>query len=249
MDEFAARLQYDHAMKTPDRLADKLPLYIGLRRYSAAEFLVILILFFICAPILESLRYGLVWESAFMTVVLISGVLAVGKSRRTLALAIIFSVPALVARWSYHLRPGDVPIEYALASSLLFVAFLIYRFLGFVLRAPRVNSEVLCAGVSTYLLLGLLWSFAYRLMAELDPHAFVFTVSAIPSEPLVGYKAIYFSLITLTTVGYGDIVPASNVARMLAAMEAITGTLFITVLIARLVALYSSHAAQTEADE
>jgi voltage-gated potassium channel Kch len=87
----------------------------------------------------------------------------------------------------------------------------------------------------------LLWSYAYRLVSGLDPHAFAITVSSIPNQPLAGYKALYFSLTTLSTLGYGDIVPVSNVARMLAAMEAITGTLFITVLIARLVALYSSQ--------
>jgi hypothetical protein len=225
------------------------PARIGLRRYSAAEFLVALILFFIAAPFVELFRNGLLLESAMMTLVLVSGVLAVGKSRRTLVLAIIFVTPALVARWSYHLRPDVVPVEFFLITGLLFIIFLILRFLAFILRAPRVNSEVLCAGLATYLMLGLLWSFAYRLVSEIDPHAFAITVNAIPNEPILGFKAIYFSLITLSTVGYGDIVPVSNIARMLAAMEAITGTLFIAVLIARLVALYSAQSSTTGANE
>lgn len=57
---------------------------------------------------------------------------------------------------------------------------------------------------------------------------------------MLGSTSFYFSFITLSTVGYGDITPASNVARMLAAAEAITGTLFVAVFIARLVALYST---------
>lgn len=229
-------------MTTADPPPEKRPAHIGLRRYSAAEFLVALILFFVAAPFVELFRNGLVLELALMTLVLVSGVLAVGKSRRTLVLASIFVTPALVARWSYHLRPDVVSVEYFLVSALLFLIFLILRFIAFILRAPRVNSEVLCAGLSTYLMLGLLWSFAYRLVAEIDPHAFAITVSAIPNEPIVGFKAIYFSLITLSTVGYGDIVPVSNIARMLSAMEAIIGTLYITVFIARLVALYTSQA-------
>jgi voltage-gated potassium channel Kch len=56
-----------------------------------------------------------------------------------------------------------------------------------------------------------------------------------------GFTAIYFSFITLTTVGYGDIVPVSTVARMLTSTEAMTGTLFMAVLIARLVSLYSTQ--------
>ncbi len=57
---------------------------------------------------------------------------------------------------------------------------------------------------------------------------------------MAGFNAFYFSFITLSTVGYGDITPASRIARWLAAMEAITGSLYVAVLIARLVALYRS---------
>lgn len=235
-------------MTAADHPPEKRPAHIGLRRYSAAEFLVALILFFIAAPFVELFRNGLLMESALVTLVLVSGVLAVGKSRRTLILAAIFVTPALVARWMYHLRPDVIPVELFLVSGLFFVIFLIVRFIAFILRAPRVNSEVLCAGLSTYFLLGLLWSYAYRLVSAIDPQAFAITVNAIPNEPIVGFKAIYFSLITLSTVGYGDIVPVSNVARMLAAMEAMVGTLYITVFIARLVALYTSQASAAESD-
>jgi hypothetical protein len=227
---------------------EKRPSHIGLRRYSAAEFLVVLIVFFVAAPFVELFQNGLLLESSLMTLVLVSGVFAVGRSRRTLVLAIVFVTPALVARWLYHLRPDVIPVEIFLFSGLLFIIFIIFRFLAFILHAPRVSSEVLSAGVSTYFLLGLLWSFAYRIVAEIDPHAFAVTFNAIPSEPLVGFKAIYFSLITLSTVGYGDIVPVSNIARMLSAMEAMIGTLYITVFIARLVALYTSQVSAAEAD-
>lgn len=228
---------------------EKRPAHIGLRRYSAAEFLIVLILFFIAAPFVELFQNGLLLESSLMTLVLVSGVLAVGRSRKSLIMAAVFVTPALVARWIYHLRPSVTPVEIFLVAGLLFIIFLIVRFTAFMLHAPRVNSEVLCAGMSTYLMLGLLWSFAYRFVAEIDPHAFAVTFNAIPSEPLAGFKAIYFSLITLSTVGYGDIVPVSNIARMLAAMEAIIGTLFITVFIARLVALYTSQASANGANE
>ena len=225
----------------PPRPENHAPRQAGAYRFSAVEFLVALILFFIIAPFLEYMPNGLLVESALITLVLISGTLAVGRSRRSLIRAIIFVTPALVARWMFHLRPDLVPEEAFLALGLLFVLYVIVRLLAFVLRAPCVNAEVLCAALSAYMLLGLLWSYAYRLVSGIDPHAFAITVSAIPNGPIVGYKALYFSLITLSTVGYGDIVPVSNVARMLAAMEAMTGTLFIAVLIARLVAIYSSQ--------
>ena len=79
------------------------------------------------------------------------------------------------------------------------------------------------------------------LVARLVPNAFAFSVGPASRQSMDGFTAFYFSFATLTTIGYGDISPIANVARMLAVMEAVTGVFYITVLISRLVALYSSN--------
>ena len=112
--------------------------------------------------------------------------------------------------------------------------------LRFVLRASSVDAEVLCASISAYLMLGLIWTMAYWLVEELSPGAFAFNTTTGAKETMEGFNAFYFSFITLSTVGYGDITPVSKVARMLAAMEAMIGLLYVAVLIARLVGLYST---------
>jgi len=219
------------------------PRRVGIYRFSAAEFLVAIVLLFVAAPFIEDIPrgQGSLVEAILMTVVLVSGVLAVSRTRQTLVFALVFVTPAVLARWAQHLFHDSVPREFYLVPGLVFVLFVLAHLLSFILRAPRVNSEVLCAGLSAYLLLGLLWSFAYLLVAQIRPNAFAFTVNAAANESMEGFRALYFSLITLSTVGYGDIVPVTPVARMLAAMEAMTGTLFMAVFISRLVALYSSQ--------
>jgi hypothetical protein len=89
-------------------------------------------------------------------------------------------------------------------------------------------------------MLGLIWTIAYWLVDQVKPGAFAFNTATGAKESMQGFNAFYFSFITLSTVRYGDITPVSHVARMLAAMEAMTGLLYVAVLIARLVALYSA---------
>jgi hypothetical protein len=131
-----------------------------------------------------------------------------------------------------------------LVAGLALIAFVVANLLRFVLRAPSVNTEVLCASISAYLMLGLLWTVAYWLVAQMNPNAFAFNPAGGTKQTMAGFDAFYFSFITLSTVGYGDITPVSKIARWLAAAEAMTGLLYVTVLIARLVSLYSTPKSQ-----
>ncbi len=217
---------------------------LGFLRFSAVELLIALTLLFIATPFVEGLRGGPVIEAILMTVVLVSAVLAVGGRRRMLLVTGLFALPAVLSKWAHHIRPELISPAAFFASGLIFLSLIIVSLLRFVLRAPRVNTEVLCASISAYLLLGLAWSFAYRLVAFSTPGAFTF--NRVREQMMDGYMSTYFSFVTLSTVGYGDIAPVSPVARMLAVMESMTGTLYVAVLIARLVALYSRSPSSDE---
>lgn len=95
----------------------------------------------------------------------------------------------------------------------------------------RVNSGTLLDATCTYILIGLLFASLHAWLLQLDPGSIA--LPADGTEPL--YQLVYFSFITLTTVGYGDVLPQSNATRMLAAYEAIIGQVFVAIVVGLLV--------------
>jgi hypothetical protein len=212
----------------------------SLFRFSSVKLLIAMVLFICGAPFFDATRSGPVVTSVMMTAVLIAATLSLGHHRSTILVAAFLVVPTLIARWSIHIWPNAVPPELFSISGMLFVAFAAYHILHFVIRADEVNTDVLCAGICGYLFIGVFWSFAYRLVAGIDPHAFSFAIPPPQTQrPMQGFTAIYFSFITLSTVGYGDIIPVAPAARMLAMIEAMLGTFYVAVMIARLVSLHT----------
>ncbi len=210
------------------------------RRFSTVQLLIALALLFTCAPFVEEIKGGHLILSFLFSLVLLSAVLAVANRKRVLVIALVLAIPAIAGRWINNFRPDLVPPAVFLVGGLILIIFVVGHLLRFVLRAPVVTTEVLCASISAYLMLGLMWTMAYWLVDQLTPGgAFSFNTNA-GTRSINGFNGFYFSFITLSTVGYGDITPVSKVARMLAAMEAMTGLLYVAVLIARLVSLYSA---------
>jgi Ion channel len=136
-----------------------------------------------------------------------------------------------------------------LASSLgwlLLLSFVTWSTLRGVLKQKAVTSETISMSISVYLLLGFTWGFLYAVIFLLQPGAF--SIAGLPA-PIPGHPADtqllptlgYFSLITLSTVGYGDITPLTTQARFAAAAEGITGQFYLAILVARLVGMQMSQ--------
>ena len=206
-------------------------------RFSAIGLLVALIVLFASFPFIEKLDAGELLKSILLTIVLLSAVRTIASRGPVLITALVLAIPTLAARWIQLYRPDFLPPEIFLIGAILLVIFVTYHLLQFVLRAPEVTTEVLCASIAAYLLLGLAWTFAYWLVAEIIPGAFSVNVTVGSDGSIKSFNGFYFSFVTLSTVGYGDITPVAPVARMLAAAEAMTGLLYVAVLIARLVSL------------
>src|SRR5205814_3963558 len=205
---------------------------MGLRRFSMVQLLIALAFLFFFFPFVEEIKDGDIIVSLLLSLVLLSAILAVASRGRTLTVALLLAIPAVAGRWLNHFQPHLLPPAIFLVAGIGLVAFVVVNLLRFVLRAPSVNVEVLCASISAYLMLGLMWTIAYWLVDQLTPGgAFSFNTNA-GTRSINGFTGFYFSFITLSTVGYGDITPVSRMACWLAAMEAMTGLLYAAVLIA-----------------
>ena len=213
---------------------------LGVDRFSTVQLLIALGVLLIGAPFVEELEGGHLILSVLFSLVLIAAVFAVANRKRSLAVALVLAIPAITMRWINQLRPDLVHPAAFLVCAFVLLAFVIGHLLHFILHAPVVNAEVLCASIAAYLMLGLMWTVAYWLVDQLTPGgAFSFNTSR-GAQSMNGFTGLYFSFVTLSTVGYGDITPVSRAAQWLAAMEAMTGLLYVAVLIARLVSVYSS---------
>jgi voltage-gated potassium channel len=125
---------------------------------------------------------------------------------------------------------------------LVLLGFFCVSILSYVLRRGRVNSDKIFAAICVYMLMGYGWSFVYSMLVELQPNAFVATTEVGLHDFVARLLQLrYFSFMTLTTVGYGDIVPHSALARTFTVLEAVMGQFYLIVLIGRLVGLHIVH--------
>jgi hypothetical protein len=167
---------------------------------------------------------------------LVTGIAATARSTAMLVAFSVLAVVSAIIHWLRYIDPTPTLQLSDIAASLTSSAMLTVILSVQVLREGEITGARVRGAVAIYLLLAMTWAFGYALVAALDPYAFQETVTVNPTE-VDTHRYMYFSFVTLTSLGLGDILPMSPVARLLVILESMIGQLFPVILIARLVSL------------
>jgi len=200
--------------------------------------LFLLLLYVVGSPFLEPYPSLAVLAHISLSMTLFGAVYAINKQKNQRSVAGLLLLPLLTLYW---LDFFDIVVVGRISAHLLFTIFyalLIYTFTLQIKNANRVTIKELYATFSLYLIIGLFWGSIYTLLYHIHPDAY----SGVLLENTNNASHIfnYFSFVTLTTLGYGDITPQTAGAGALCQMEAIVGQFFTAVVVAWLVGMFVS---------
>lgn len=225
-------------------------------RYRFQFLLISLFTLLLAIPLIPTLgAWGRAGTSFFFSMLLLAAVAAVAQRRLAgvIALclcAVTFSLK-LIGLWY---QPDAFQVVSHVAD-ILFLGYVTSVILRHLFATSQVTFSTICAALCVYLLLAVLWAIIYSLVDITDPGAFAFNAAVDGQAPSMRFGGgqsvtpIYYSLVTITTLGYGDIVPVSPAASMLAVVEAVIGQFYLTVLVAWLVGKYIASSIRGQASD
>jgi voltage-gated potassium channel len=209
------------------------------RRYAVLFYSLLLTL--VAGPILKAIGITEDFLPLFLAINLLATTVPIESRKGHWVLpAIVVLAAVLIKMWSLqvdHLRLSTAGLILWTGVGL----YAVFAALRFALRSSIIASEHLYAALSAYLLAGVFLGELYWSLQRMWPNSIIVS-GAGTSHPFSLTSGIYFSFITLATVGYGDFVPGNDVVRGLAVVEAIAGQFYLAVMIARLMSLYMREA-------
>ena len=208
-----------------------------LRAWNMPVLLVVIVAAIFVLPVLAPLSdLGEIIDDLSLTLVLLSGAAAIAERRRTHLLTVTLCAVAVALRWLEWLVPSSISTLWREGSALLALILVLGIVAARVFKGGEaVTFDRVMGAVVLYLLLGIAWAAAYEIVAIYAANAFV----GGDIHARGPARWMYFSFVTLTTVGYGDITPVAPAARSLAVIEALLGQLYPAIILARLVSLVS----------
>ncbi|HJZ55558.1 MAG TPA: potassium channel family protein, partial [Gemmataceae bacterium] len=201
--------------------------------------LLTLLAMLVVTPVLETTSATRLLFGVLFTLVFLASLPVIFTDRRLRLAALLLGVPTVVGVWTGYILPGLPRLPLAVGFHILaavFFGFTIAAILRGIHREKDVSAEAISAALCGYILTGVVFGHLYTLVELLAPASFTGEGFAEPkSDERHHLLLTYFSFITLTTTGYGDITPRGALARGLAMAEAIVGQFYIAVLVADLI--------------
>ena len=200
--------------------------------------LLFLLLYIVGSPFLEPFPSLAVLAHVSLSLVLFVALYTLSKYQNQRSIAVVLLLPLLSLYWLgiYDIITISEVSVYCLFT--VYYALLIYSFIQQIKNAQRVSSNILFATFCLYLIIGMFWGVLYTLLHEIHPEAYSGILLESQSDPIHLFN--YFSFVTLTTLGYGDITPQTAGAASICQMEAIVGQFFTAVVVAWLVGMHVS---------
>ncbi len=175
---------------------------------------------------------------------LFAGLRAIEIKRGLLRFEVVLLVTSLVLGFAGSLLDHHLLFGLGLVGESLFLSIVAIAILFDLFQSKKVSGDTMAGAVCVYLLISLIFSYLYVLVELCSPASFSFTQGQAGMHLWLSKEFssfFYFSLITMTTVGYGDVTPVSKAARTCASLEAILGQVYLTILVARLVGMHLLH--------
>ena len=205
-------------------------------------FLVSLLMMIGLRPLLDEWIGGLFWGDVstdiFFACALMSGLHAINEQPQQLRISLLLVVAIIILSVLHYNIQNSIIDNTKLILSLIFLVQMLIMILTHIQKQNDVTIDLIMAAASAYILLGMVWAYAYYFLESFHLHSFSTNESLYDDLGAFNYN----SFTTLTTVGYGDIFPATKAARALSILEAITGQLYLAIMISRLVGLHASQA-------
>jgi hypothetical protein len=209
-----------------------------------------LLLMMLLVPLSYEWHFRSVLLNILFMGVMFSGVYAASTRRWHFWLSMAFGGPWIVSTWIHGSEGGFGLHVFDIVMGTLFYIFTALVILLSIVRAKRVTLDVLFGAGTVYLLMGITGALLYVLVDTLAPASLVFPSQEYMPEEIFDFsKYIYFSFTTLTTLGYGDILPVRPLARAFTSLQAAMGVLYTTVVVAWLVGLFLSQDQKAAASE
>lgn len=215
------------------------------RRFTAL--LVVVLVLLAGPPLLIGMGLDGVWFDGLMTVLMVAAILSLCLERQQRLVALVLGIPSILLSLSSYLSTGAIGQSAVWIGHLCEVLFFLCAAVLIVraLFGPAgISLDSFLGAICGYLFLGLGWAVIYSLIEHLQPGSFKVSQSLVPLDTNTRSPSdvlTYYSFVTLTTVGYGDVVPTTPATRTLAWIEAVTGQFYLAVIVAGLVSVLTTR--------